>query len=443
MVAVKSGWLICSPREIREKSGFIMEDGVIQRILTNQEIDRMILDLELSAEQCLDYSDDILLPGLVNAHMHQYGLLSHGIPQAGLVTDFETFLSNYWWPMIEDRIRKEEVLITTRASMAEMLHSGITAFCDILEAPFTEDGTLIEQGELIEQTGMRGIVSLESSQRISNENGWQCLSQNEKAAAYFKQKGGLVQGAICTHTTFTCTKDFIREAALLAAEQDCAFQFHLSESKYEPEWLQRKQGESPTALYEKVNALSDRTIATQCVKLSQEEIEALSRNHVQTVHMPISNCEVGGGIAPIPQMLGSGLHTGLGTDGYINDFFAVMREAFLIHKAAQESTEVMSAQEVFSMATEYGAQSMGLCNCGKLQEEWKADFTVYKNRFLTPVNRENIIEQIVVHGRSTCVTDVFINGVQIMKEQHLLTLDEEGCRQEMLQCAEKFWKEIR
>ena len=84
--------------------------------------------------------------------------------------------------------------------------------------------------------------------------------------------------------------------------------------------------------------------------------------------MPVSNCEVGGGIAPVPAMLKAGIEVALGTDGYINDFFTVMKEAFLIHKANEETTEVMSAPEVFRMATEFGAKAMIYCQSVSLRE---------------------------------------------------------------------------
>jgi cytosine/adenosine deaminase-related metal-dependent hydrolase len=39
----------------------------------------------------------------------------------------------------------------------------------------------------------------------------------------------------------------------------------------------------------------------------------------------------------VPDMLEQGLCVGLGSDGYIDDFFTVMKGAFLIHKAARQS----------------------------------------------------------------------------------------------------------
>lgn len=442
MKAIKGKWLILSWDEVREDSAVLIENGRVYDIVSNASVDGLVEKGELLPTEVEDRRDCILFPGFVNAHMHQYGILSHGIPQAGQVTDFESFLREYWWPYIENRIRKEQVLVTAKASIAEMIHSGITSFCDILEAPYTEEDTLIAQGNLIESCGMRGVVSLESSERISLENGKACLKQNREAAEYFQKKGGTVRGAVCTHTTFTCSGGLIREAAKMAGEQGFLLQFHLSESRYEPEQLMKKQQISPTELYFRENALGENTIATQCVKVSEEEMKLLKETKTGVVHMPISNCEVGGGIAPVPEMLDGGIRSALGTDGYVNDFFQVMRMAFLIHKAALESTETMPAALVFRMATEYGADVCGFKGCGRLQKGCQADVVVYEDRQPTPVTEGNIFDQLVVYGNSSNVRDVYVQGKEIMKNHEILTMDEKESLESMRVCAENFWREI-
>lgn len=444
MKIIKTGWLICSWNHVIKNGILVIKENKVLAVLAEEQWEAEKEKWTCAKEtEILDKKNSIIFPGFVNAHMHQYGVLSHGIPQAGKVTDFKTFLENYWWPFIENRIRKKEVLVTAKATMAEMIRSGITSFCDILEAPFTEEDTLIAQGELIRKAGMRAIVSLESSQRISEENGQNCLKQNVQAVRHFQKNPGLVRGAICTHTTFTCTEKFIKKAAIYAKENHAILQFHLNESKYEPEWLKEHEGELPVNVYKKADALGTDTIATQCVKMKEEELKSLKETGTQIVHMPVSNCEVGGGIAPVPHMIEEGMKPALGTDGYVNDFFQVMRQAFLIHKAALESTETMPAQLVFRMATEYGAQVMGLSECGTLEPGKKADLVIYENLQPTPVTRENIYDQLAVYGNSQNITDVMINGEWVMKDSRLLTLEEEKIREEIRQCAEEFWQEIK
>lgn len=440
MLGIKGKWIVCSSEKILENHGLICEGNKIIEILPNEEIDTLYENNKIS--EAIDSSDDIIIPGFINAHMHQYGILSRGIPVNIEFNDFEGFLKVYWWPYIEDRIKLREVIATTKASAIEMIKSGITGFCDTLEAPFSEEDTLINQGRIIEEIGMRAIVSLESSQRIDNENGIRCLKENEKTIRWFKHNSELIQGAMCTHTTFTCDKDFIKLAKEKAKAEEAIMQFHLSESIYEPTISKNNTGKLPTLIYEKAGALSENTLASQCVKIDEYEINVINNNKVKTVHMPLSNCEVGGGIAPIPKMVDKGICVGLGTDGYINDFFTVMKEAFLIHKANLNSTTVMPSNTVFKMATENGAKALNWENLGILEKGYKADFIILEDKFLSPVTRENIFDQIVVHGKQEYVKTSFINGNIIMKDRNILTIDEAEVNTEVKKIVKNFWEEL-
>ena len=432
MIAIKAAWAIVSADDVRERAAVLIDGSRVVDVVPWEQIP--------AGSTVVDRSRAIVHPGFVNAHEHQYGLLSHGIPQVGEVVDFDSFLRAYWWPAIEDRIRKQQVLITSRASMAEMIRSGITAFCDCLEGPLTEGDTLIAQGEAIEAAGMRAIVSLESSERVDEANGAACLRQNAEAVDHFAARGGLVRGAICTHTTFTCPERMIARAAELAAERGAILQFHLSESKYEGEWTAAHLGRTPVSIYESAGALGPNTLAAQVVKTTPAELEVLLAHGVKTAHLPISNCEVGGGVAPVPRMLGMGFCTALGTDGYINDFYQVMRAACLIHKAWAENTVVMPAREVFRMATANGAEALHLSDVGTLEPGMQADLVVYEDAQFTPVERHNIFDQLVIFGNSNNVRDVYVAGRAILEDDILTTIDEERAFAELRACADAFWK---
>ena len=101
--------------------------------------------------------------------------------------------------------------------------------------------------------------------------------------------------------------------------------------------------------------------------------------------MPLSNCEVGGGIAPIPELLEKGVRVSLGSDGYMNDMFDVMRGAFLIHKARLQDPGTMKAEQVFEMATLQGAEALGLDNVGALKPGFVADLQLIDANFPTPL----------------------------------------------------------
>ena len=79
--------------------------------------------------------DRLVMPGFVNGHNHMYGFLSHGITAEALVTEFSSFLEDFWWPYVEDRLDHDLVKATTAWACVEMIESGITSFADILEGP--------------------------------------------------------------------------------------------------------------------------------------------------------------------------------------------------------------------------------------------------------------------------------------------------------------------
>jgi len=440
MRAVCAGWVIVSADDVRRDAAVLFDDVQIADVMDAAELRRRLGTGEVSLTEVLERPGAVVFPGFVNAHEHQYGVLSHGIPQGRNITDFDGFLRSYWWPAIEDRIRKEQVVATSRFTMTEMIRSGVTAFCDTLEAPYCEPDTLVEQGELVEDAGMRAVVSLESSERADEENGEACLLRNIGAVDHFASRDGLVRGAVCTHTTFTCPERMIAHAAELAREHDAMLQFHLSESRYERDWTRSHLGCEPVDVYERVGALGPDVLASQCVKVSPRERATLLAHGVRTAHMPISNCEVGGGFAPVPEMLAEGFAPALGTDGYVNDFFQVMRAACLVHKASHETTAVMPAREVFRMATCNGARAMGLADVGTLEPGMSADLVVYEDGQPTPITEGNIFDQLVIFGNRGNVRDVYVAGRALLDDGELTTIDEEAARARMRTCADRFWR---
>ena len=151
---------------------------------------------------------------------------------------------------------------------------------------------------------------------------------------------------MCTHTSFTCSDRFIKKAKEDAKKLNAPMQFHLCESIYEPNYAEKHFGKKAVDYYNDLDILDETVLASQCVKVNDEEIDILKEKGVKVVHMPLSNCEVGGGFSPVPKMIKKGIKVALGTDGYINDFFEVMRGAFLMHKSVEEDASVMPANLV-------------------------------------------------------------------------------------------------
>jgi 5-methylthioadenosine/S-adenosylhomocysteine deaminase len=186
--------------------------------------------------------------------------------------------------------------------------------------------------------------------------------------------------------------------------------FHCAEGTYEPEYCLKHFGKRTLEYYDSLGVLSERAMASQCVQISAEEISLLARRGVKVTSMPLSNCEVGGGFAPLPEMDAANITLGLGTDGYVNNFFALMRGAFLMHKARRQDPTVMPADRVWHMATAGGAAALGLENVGKLLPGYSADLILIDADLPTPITAHNLREQLILWRDPVHIGGVMVNG---------------------------------
>jgi len=429
---IKGGYLL-EPDGLRKDWGVRIEGETITEVGPNHQL------TVTGGNRVVEVPERLIAPGFINGHTHMYGVLSHGITMETGVSEFSSFLEDFWWPLVENRIDHDLVEKTTRWACVEMIRSGITTFLDVLEGPNSIPGALEIEAGVVKEAGLRGILSFEACQRISKENGQLGLKENSAFVDKYNHPGNLIQGLISVHTLFTADRNYLVQAKRLADELGCDIHMHLSESVFEPNWSLEKYGKRPVVVYDEMNYLGPNVLASQGVQLEPDEIAILAERGVRLVHMPLSNCEVGGGIAPVPALLAKGIPVGLGTDGYINNFFEVMRGAFLLQKAKHQDPMIMPAGDVYRMATTMGARAIGRRDIGQLEPGSKADLITINLDTPTPINSHNIYEQLILFRNPVDVVDLMANGTFLMRDRELLTIDEGKTRFEIREAAQRFW----
>ncbi|MEF9946449.1 MAG: amidohydrolase family protein [Lachnospiraceae bacterium] len=431
---ILKGTFLMTPEGLKVDYGVRVEGERIIQIAPNHQ-----LKIE-EGDEVTVLNNQIILPGFVNGHNHMYGFLSHGITAETMVTEFSSFLDDFWWPYVENRLNHELVEATTRWACVEMIESGVTSFVDILEGPNTIPGALEIEKNIVKDAGLRGRLSFEACERISLKNGQLGLKENIEFVKEYNHGNQLVKGINSIHTLFTCSPPFVSQAKKLADDNDCMVHMHLSESVFEPNWCMEHYGKTPVEVYEELGYLDSNVLASQVVQVKDMELDILAKHGVKVVSMPLSNCEVGGGFAPVTKMLERGMTVGLGTDGYVNNFFEVMRGAFLMHKANQQDPQVMSAECVYKMATCMGAKAIGIEETGSLKEGNFADMITVSTELPTPINTKNVYDQLVLFCNPEQVINVMGNGNWLKKEGQVVTLNKEKSRKELYEITKKFWK---
>jgi 5-methylthioadenosine/S-adenosylhomocysteine deaminase len=429
-------WLIDVPEELPRKDWGIRVCG--DRIAA---VDSHVnLRQQYPHDQCWEAPHQVLSPGFVDAHTHLYGVLAHGIPLNKAPSGFWPFLEDFWWPLVEDGLDTDMVCAATDLNCARMLQSGVTSFYDCTEAPKTLPGVLMSQAEVVERYGLRGTLSFEATERVSAENGRLGLEENASLIREYQQKDSLISGMMCFHTTFTCSADFIRKAFDIASDLGVLTHMHCSEGTFEPEYTLRNFSVRPMAYYDQLGLAGPGMLASQCVQIDAREIQIMAERGVRMSHMPLSNCEVGGGIAPLPELVEAGVLVGLGSDGYITDFFEIMRGAFLIHKASHCDPRVMPAGQVWRLATEGGARVIGLKNVGRLEVGWKADFQLIEPNLPTRLTEHNLYEQLLLYCNHKNVAATVVNGTIRMQAGKILAVDLDALLENTRSAADRLWE---
>jgi len=434
---VLAGLLLASADSpLQRNAGLRIVDGRIAEIADNAQLQARHPGVDV-----VDARSLLLMPGLVNAHMHAYGLLAHGLLPPVPLDGFLEFLEAFWWPHVENRLDAPMIDAALTLACCEMIRSGVTTFCDVLEAPHAPHDILqIEEG-IVRRAGLRAALMTEASERIDTAHGMMLQQQNARFVQAHQQDE-LVRGMLCLHTSFTCSQPFVERARRLRDDLDCRLHLHLSESDDEPAACEAAAGIRPVHWYDRVGLWGPRTLASQVVAVDPSELAVLADRGAETVHMPLSNCEVGGGVAPVPAMIAAGLRPALGTDGYVNNMFEVMRAAFLIHKGVARDASVMPARLVVRMATEWGARATGFPSCGRLVPGAAADIIGLDSTFSTPLTSDNAFDQVVLYRNPEHVRLSIVGGRLLMQDRALQTLDENAARATAEDQAKRLWEAI-
>ncbi|MEJ5225331.1 MAG: amidohydrolase family protein [Anaerolineales bacterium] len=138
--------------------GLFIRDGFIEQIGPTSS-------LPATADEVLDLSGHVVLPGLVNTHHHFYQTLTRAVPAAQNANLFNWLKTLY---PIWARLTPEDIFTSTQTALAELALSGCTTASDHLYL-FPNGAKLDDEIEAARQLGLRlhasrGSMSLGESQ---------------------------------------------------------------------------------------------------------------------------------------------------------------------------------------------------------------------------------------------------------------------------------------
>ena len=376
--------------------------------------------LEYLADDFMDANGGIVMPGLINSHVHLPMSLFRGLADDLLLADW---LNDYIFPAEQKHISPETVRIGTLLSCAEMILSGTTTCCD---GYFYED----DVAAAVLETGLRAVLA----QGVIDfpAPGVPEPSKNVETATAFvnkwKNRSPLITPSIFCHSPYTCSADTLKQTKQAADSLGVRFQIHVAETKGEADQSREANNMSSVKYLDSLGVINENTLIPHAVWIDGDDIEVLAGRNARIVHCPESNMKLASGVAPIPDMIEKGICVGLGTDGCASnnnlDLFAEMDFAAKLHKVVKGDPTVMDAKTVIKMVTIKGAKAIGLGDLtGSLEPGKQADVIIIdiNKPHLTPMYHPESHLVYAVNGSD--VSDVFVAGKALMRNNKLVSLD--------------------
>jgi len=363
----------------------------------------------------------LLMPGLVNAHLHS-GILrgtAEGLP----VWD--------WLRMFIDPMHRvlkpEDAEAASFLCYAEAVLSGTTTVVDMWRY-------MQGSARAAQQIGNRTVMVPYVGEH-PDYGYFDHLDDTEALLETWHGKAdGRVEVWVGLEHAFYATEPAHARAVALAQKFDTGFHTHSNEAEVELAEMQRRYGCRSIPALEKLGLLdAPRTLLAHCVWLDDAEIELMARRGVAVAHNPASNMKLASGAAPVEKLRRAGVAVGIGTDGEKEnnnlDMFEEMKFASLLAKFAGLDAAALPAWEVLRMATIEGARAIGKDReIGSLEVGKKADLIAVRTDTprLTPLfgGIDGNLHHNLVHAvRGGDVDLTMVDGRIVVEDGQLRTAD--------------------
>ena len=404
--------------ETMEQGYLVCKEGRVEGVY--QQLPEEYKDIKVT-----DYGRKMIIPGLIDLHMHapQY-------TYRGLHMDLELleWLNSYTFPAEAKYEDAEYARKTYQKFVDRMVKSATTRAC--IFGTIHVEATLILM-ELLEQAGMHTFVGKLNMDRnapdyLVEASAKQSAEDTRRWVEEAKKRFQNNKPILTPRFTPSVTDEVMEELKKIQEEYDLPFQSHLSENKDEIAWVKEL---CPYAQYYG-QAYSHfglfggdcPTVMAHCIYSCEEEIQDMKKGEVYIAHCPESNMNVVAGIAPVRRYLEEGLHVGLGSDvagGATENLFVAMMHAIQASKLrwrlVDDTLKPLTAAESFYLATKGGGEFFG--KVGSFEAEYEFDAVVLDDSNIP--NQEGLtiaerLERFIYLNQESDIKAKYVAGKQIM-----------------------------
>jgi 5-methylthioadenosine/S-adenosylhomocysteine deaminase len=410
------------------------------------------------AEQTLDATGHVVLPGLIDAHMHTGLCILRGLAQD----------TNYWMmyglgPFAAE-LTDAALEAGSQLAIIEGLRNGTTTFGDYGNGM---DGVC----RFIDRLGARGRITVtvrEATRRVYNpgelyaydpEMGRQTLEEN---LSVFDRWHGAANGRLSVlfgpQGPDFLSQELLLHVRRLAIERGTKIHMHTQQGDRETAQVMMRYGQRPIGWLDQIGYLDEHLLAVHLTDATEEEAALVARRGASMALCSGSIGIIDGIVPPAKAFQDAGGNVALGSDqapgNNCHNVFNEMKLTALFNKIRYGNPEVMPAWRVLRMATIEGARAIGLGEeIGSLEAGKGADFILVdlQRPTMLPLFTEpmrNIVPNLVYSARGDEVSTVVIDGRVVVDGGQVLTVDEADVRRQAQahalpigpRAAQTFWE---
>lgn len=443
-----------------EDGDIVIEDGKIMALGHNLSPE------SFEVERVHQAKDRLVMPGLVNAHLHSMDRFDRG--------RFDNLPLDLWQalynpPLGNRNWTPRECYLRTALNGIEMMKAGTTTVIDDVRHGTMNEENIEAVFQAYQDLGMRAFVSIGYSDKayykaipyleeilpshLKEELDRSKVPIGDEVIKLWRKYGqrwrGRVGFVLSPSGTQRCTDDFLRKTWNLSEEMRLPVVVHVLETKVQAIAGRLFYGKSIVAHMKALNLLTPMTTLIHAVWLTDDDIGLISRAEASVVHNPVANLKLGSGVAPVRKFLDAGINVALGTDNNnANDtvnLFDTMKLAALLHKVVDfDYDRWIGAKEVVKMATRAGAHCVGLGGeIGTLSVGKRADLILLDLTKIPFFPRNNLLYQLVFCENGGSVDMVVVDGIPVVERGRMTTVNEDKILQETMNRANEIQDKIR
>jgi cytosine/adenosine deaminase-related metal-dependent hydrolase len=438
-----SAWLLpVSSQPVADGAVLVDEGGVIRAVGKRSAIhtgdDVAIVDLGAA----------ILLPGLINVHVHS--------ELAGMRGLLEDLPFHQWIPLLRRakegaRAEAGDLAAAARWTCLEAMAAGITTLAG------TEDSAA--PIDAMREAGLRGIVYREVFGPAPQQAQPALKDLISEVEDMRRSATDMVHVGVSPHAPYTVSDDLFRLVATYATAESLRVAVHAAESQVESQLVvdgdgpfaaglrtrgieTRPRAASTIALLEQTGILGTQPLLIHCVRLDADDVCRVADAGASIAHCPVANARLGHGIAPVIELAAAGVTIGIGSDSVASnnriDLLEEARTAQLMQRARLHSAEALTAAELLHMLTLGGARALGLdTRTGSLEVGKDADLCAVRIGAPHTLPVHDPVAALIFSMRGSDVVLTAARGQLLYRDGRFFTLDPDRLRERLIAGADR------